>query len=213
MSSSTKTINKTKSSKKAAPVQAPVDVPVEAPVEVPVDAPVEVPVPVVPEPEPVSDVAVVPMDVSVAAKFESTLAAINDALNNIKAVQTQVKQMAKDFVKIVKAASKKTRRANAAAGEGGAKKNPSGFAKPTALSPELCAFLDLPLGTELARTDVTRRLTKYIKDNELQDEADKRNIRPDEKLDSILTIPDDKQLTFFNLQSFIKHNFIKATLM
>jgi chromatin remodeling complex protein RSC6 len=208
-STNTKTINKTKSSKKAAPVEVPVEVPVEAPA----------PVPVVPESvsvsEPVSAVAAVPavpMDVSVAAKFETTLAAINDALNNIKAVQTQVKQMAKDFVKIVKAASKKTRRANAAAGEGGVKKNPSGFAKPTALSPELCAFLDLPLGTELARTDVTRRLTKYIKDNELQDEADKRNIRPDEKLDTILTIPDGKQLTFFNLQSFIKHNFIKATL-
>jgi upstream activation factor subunit UAF30 len=199
MSSAPKSAKVSKSANKKVADPAPIATPVE-------DVPVT---PAITE-EVVAEevVAVVPLDVSVAAKFETTLSGINEALNTIKLVQSQVKQMAKDFVKIVKAAGKKTRR-SASTAEGGVKKNPSGFAKPTALSVEMCDFLGMPHGTELARTDVTRRLTKYIKDHELQDVADKRNIRPDAKLDAILTIPEGKQLTFFNLQSFIKHNFVK----
>ena len=161
-----------------------------------------------------ADAATVSPDVAAAARFDVALAAINDAIVNFKTLQTNVKQMQKDFARLVKAAGKKTKRtaggAGGAGGEGAAKKNPSGFAKPTGLSDAMCEFLGVPTGTELARTDVTRRLNQYIKENNLQDEQDKRKIHPDAKLGKILTISEGNALTFFNLQSFIKHNFLKA---
>ena len=105
---------------------------------------------------------------------------------------------------------KSGRKAKAVAKDG-EKRAPSGFAKPTLLSDELCEFLGQPKGTSLARTEVTRIINKYVKDQNLQDENDKRQINPDAKLKSILSTkgPDDK-VTYFNLQSFIKHHFVKA---
>ena len=40
---------------------------------------------------------------------------------------------------------------------------PSGFVKPTLISSELAEFLGKPVGTEMARTEVTREINKYIK--------------------------------------------------
>ena len=51
---------------------------------------------------------------------------------------------------------------------------PSGFAKPTPLSNEMCDFLGIPSGTELARTEVTKRVLAYVKENELQNKDNKR---------------------------------------
>jgi chromatin remodeling complex protein RSC6 len=102
--------------------------------------------------------------------------------------------------------------AAAAAAEGGAPlvpRKPSGFAKPAQLTGELCAFLGVPDNTLMARTDVTRLITKYVKDNKLHNEADKRTIQPDGKLLKLLAIKEEDKLTYFNLQSHIKHHFIK----
>ncbi|GAQ89135.1 hypothetical protein KFL_004900020 [Klebsormidium nitens] len=52
-----------------------------------------------------------------------------------------------------------------------AKKEPSGFAKPSYLSPELCEFLDLPIDSQLPRTEVTKRLVAYVKEHDLQKES------------------------------------------
>jgi hypothetical protein len=86
-------------------------------------------------------------------------------------------------------------------------RSPSGFAKPTRLSALLCDFLNLPPGSMMARTMVTKLLNKYIKDNDLQNKEDKRRIVPNEKLRSILNLSENDTITYFNLQSHIKHHF------
>ena len=43
-------------------------------------------------------------------------------------------------------------------------------------------------GEMCARTDVTKFLIKYIKENNLQNESDKRIIEPDDKLQSLLEV-------------------------
>ena len=91
------------------------------------------------------------------------------------------------------------------------KRTPSGFAKPTRLSNELCNFLDLPIGTEMARTEVTKYLTKYIKDNKLQEESNKRHINPDPKLRKLLGAKKNDTITYFNLQKWMKHHFAPVT--
>ena len=89
------------------------------------------------------------------------------------------------------------------------KKKPSGFAKPTKISNELCEFLDKPFGSEVARTEVTQYLITYIKENELQNSVNKQCITPDEKLQLLLDAPKDETITFFNIQGHMNKHFIK----
>lgn len=114
----------------------------------------------------------------------------NAALKNVR------KHLVREGKQTRKADAKRTRK-------GGAKKEPSGFAKPSPLSESLCTFLNLPDGTKLARTEVTRYLNQYIKKNELRDPSDKRIIKPNEALKSLLGVNDEETLTYFNLQKFI----------
>jgi chromatin remodeling complex protein RSC6 len=93
------------------------------------------------------------------------------------------------------------------------KRAPSGFAKPTIISQELCDFLGKDQGTEMARTEVTKELTKYIKSNNLQDEADRRKILPDKKLKKLLNVEPGQEVTYFNLQKYMKVHFPKPTVV
>ena len=90
------------------------------------------------------------------------------------------------------------------------KRPPSGFAKPSKLSPELCAFLGRDNGTELARTEVTKEITKYIREKNLQDPTYKRRILCDTKLGNLLQTKEGDEVTYFNLQTYLKPHYIKA---
>jgi len=102
------------------------------------------------------------------------------------------------------------------------KRAPSGFAKPTKISNVLCDFLDIPHGELIARTDVTKKVTQYIKKQNLQVPENKRRFIPDTKLGSILSPLDgvkknkhgktDLELgyTYFNLQKYLSWMFIKT---
>lgn len=88
------------------------------------------------------------------------------------------------------------------------KKEPSGFAKPSRISGELSSFLGVPPDTRLARTQVTKLLTEYIKKNDLQCPKNRRNIRLDDKLKDLLKVPEGTVVTFFNLQKHCKSHYI-----
>lgn len=55
----------------------------------------------------------------------------------------------------------------------------SAFMKPMEVSQQLCEIVG---PGPMPRTEVTKLLWKYIKENNLQDPCNKRNICPDEKL-------------------------------
>ena len=88
-------------------------------------------------------------------------------------------------------------------------RTPSGFAKPTYLSPEMCEFLDIPSGTELARTEVTKRVLGYVKEKELQNKEQKRVIDMDAKLKKLLNPAADEQVTYFSIQRLLKVHYLK----
>ena len=90
-------------------------------------------------------------------------------------------------------------------------RKPSGFVKPTLISTELASFLGKPVGTEMARTEVTREINTYIKEHKLQDPTNGRTIIPDAKLKSLLKIKKGDLLTYFNLQKYMSTHFAKAT--
>ena len=88
-------------------------------------------------------------------------------------------------------------------------RQPSGFVKPTLISNELATFLNKPLGSEMARTEVTRDINTYIRANSLQCKKNGRKILPDEKLKSLLKLQPSDELTYFNLQRYMKVHFLK----
>lgn len=171
----------------------------------PAPAPTPAPAPVAPPPKEVEVAAPAPTEE--VDKFAALLETLQKFQNEMKDVIAVVKGLQKEHAKLVKTQSKKTKRTTT---EGGAKRQPSGFAKPTLLSDQLCDFLGVSKGSSLARTEVTRIINEYIKKNSLQDAADKRKIVPDAKLKSILKIEDGVVLSYFNLQSSLKHHFTKA---
>lgn len=87
---------------------------------------------------------------------------------------------------------------------------PSGFVKPTPVSDELAKFLGKSIGTEMARTEVTREINKYIRAHNLQDPQNGRKINPDAALTSLLNIKKGDELTYFNLQRYMSPHFPKS---
>ena len=83
----------------------------------------------------------------------------------------------------------------------------SGFSKPGPISDELRTFLKLGKDELIARTEVTKKITNYCKDNNLQNLDDKRIILPDKSLQKLLRIKKSDQLTYFNLQKYMKVHF------
>ncbi len=74
----------------------------------------------------------------------------------------------------------------------------------------MTSFLGLKKDVEVARNEVTKMINKYIVDNNLRKEEDKRQIIPDKKLSKLLNLDGSEQLSYFNLQKYIKHHFVKS---
>ena len=143
--------------------------------------------------------------------LESQFSALNARLQEFRSfyasLVVDVKKLQKNVQKHLKDASKKNKKRKSDPNK--PKRAPSGFAKPSLISKELCDFLGKPNGTEMARTEVTKQLTKYIKDNNLQNPKNRRQIITDKKLGKLLNVPKTEQLTYFNLQKYMKTHFPK----
>lgn len=137
------------------------------------------------------------------------LAGLRDSLSQVltlvKTIQGDIKSVEKDYAKIVKEHDKVANKRRSQS------RKPSGFAKPSPLSDEMAEFLGLDKGVEIARNEVTKLINKYIVDNNLREEADKRKILPDQKLSKLLKLTGDENLSYFNLQKYIKHHFVTKT--
>ena len=111
----------------------------------------------------------------------------------------------KAVIKLLKSNSKAANKKQKRSGN----RQPSGFIRPTLISDELATFLGKESGTEMARTAVTNQINNYIKLNNLKDAKNGRQINADEKLSTLLKLGKDDVLTYFNLQKFMKHHFVK----
>jgi chromatin remodeling complex protein RSC6 len=89
-------------------------------------------------------------------------------------------------------------------------RKPSGFARPTKVTKELCNFMNKTEGSEIARTEVTRALVSYIKTQNLEDKDNSRIIMPDNKLRELLGIEENKELTYFTIQKYMNKHFISS---
>ncbi len=138
-----------------------------------------------------------------SVEFLSKLNQLGALINSLKA---EYKVLEKKWTRELKTAQKQSSKRKRKSGN----RAPSGFVKPTRISEELAKFLDKPVGTEMARTEVTRDINKYIQTHNLQDKNNGRKINPDSKLSALLKIKGSDELTYFNLQRYMSPHFAKA---
>ena len=165
-----------------------------------------------PEPAPTNEIVAAPVAEAVEppsiifkmAEFSANLQQMIGLFSTVKKnFQTLEKAVAKEMKAAAKASSKK-RRSNV-------NRKPSGFVKPAVISDELAAFLGKDRGSEMARTEVSKEINAYIQTHSLQNKQNGRIIHPDAKLTKLLKVEKDDELTYFNLQRYMKHHFQKAT--
>lgn len=165
-----------------------------------------------PPPEPVVETPVVeePVETSDAdenydAEFSEVKDALKVALDVIKGLSSKVSALEKRVVRDRKVMNKKMKgRAKRVVDPN---KPPSGFAKPGHISEELAKFLGLGKDELIARTEVTKRITKYCQEKNLQKKEDKRTINADKALRDLLRLKKGDELTFFNLQKYMKVHY------
>jgi len=150
----------------------------------------------------------------VVPTIEDDFQNIAERFTQLRALTTElmrdVKRLHKRSIRQLKEAERNSRKRRRKRGPNDPKRKPSGFAKPSPISDELCDFLGKTRGTEMARTEVTKFLTQYIKNNNLQDQQNRRRILCDSALANLLSVGPDDEVTYFNLQKYMKPHFFKA---
>ena len=123
----------------------------------------------------------------------------------ITILQNQMRGLEKTVNKKIKACQK-----DAQKNRNKGNRKPSGFAVPTKITDELCEFMGKPMGTKIARTEVTQYIIEYIKDNKLTQPDNRKFISPDNRLTKLLDVPNNEKVTYFNIQKYMNKHFVKA---
>jgi hypothetical protein len=91
-----------------------------------------------------------------------------------------------------------------------ARRKNNAFLKPRLLTDEMCTFMSLPAKSQRSQTDVTKFVSAYVKEHNCFDPKFKRRIVPDTKLAKLLRTKDKDEVTYLNLQSFLKVHYVKT---
>ena len=137
-------------------------------------------------------------------EFQTLLNTIHNLKTQLSSMNTQVKNLEKSVNKKIKMLEKE-----AAKNRNKGNRKPSGFATPTKISNDLCKFMNKPTNSEAARTEVTKYIISYIKENNLQSSDNKRIIQPDNALKTLLKPKQKDEITFFNIQRYMNKHFLK----
>jgi chromatin remodeling complex protein RSC6 len=145
-------------------------------------------------------------ETSVSTKLNEFSAKLQQMSSLFASVKGDFKTLEKVVSRELKNAQKSKSKSKKASGN----RQPSGFVKPTRISDELAKFLGKAAGVEMARTAVSKEINAYIREKGLQDASNGRKINPDASLTKLLNLKKEDELTYFNLQRYMKHHFIKA---
>jgi len=85
----------------------------------------------------------------------------------------------------------------------------NGFNRKQDVTPKLRAFLELPEGELISRSEVTKFINKYITANGLKHPENGRQLVLDDKLRDLLAPPADVVVTYLNLQKYLSPHYIK----
>jgi chromatin remodeling complex protein RSC6 len=78
------------------------------------------------------------------------------------------------------------------------------------LTDELCSFMGIAAGSKRSQTEVTKYVSEYVKTHNCFDPSFKRRIIPNAVLAKLLRVDDKTELSYLNLQKYLKVHFKKA---
>jgi chromatin remodeling complex protein RSC6 len=186
--------------------------------ETPVEAAPAVVAPVAVEPvatEPVVEATeVAPVETQLAGVVSATEALQKEVQSLASLLRRAVKAYGRERRVADKEVARAQRKRARKEGTEGTVRKPTSFQTPKAISAQLCEFLGVPAGTQMARTDVTKAIGKYVKDHGLQNTENKRKFTPDSKLSKLFgplqAKHKEKGFEFFNLQTYLAPHFPKS---
>ena len=145
------------------------------------------------------------------ALIESEVLTLRESENKIKGVKF-LRQLSKNIKILKNASSRIIKNKRGTVVEKKIVNTNSGFLKPVRISKEMAKFTGWNADELKSRVDVTKYLCNYIKEKNLQNPKDRRQIIADTKLAKLLDYDNKKDtqpLTYFLIQSHLKKHFIK----
>jgi chromatin remodeling complex protein RSC6 len=230
MSSTTSAPKTNKMAKKTAPAPAPAVAPVTATPAAPVKESkpkaAKAPKATASKVEVVVPTTAAPVVPAVAAPVQSSDALLTSLTEQLKALSTEFTTRVRDAVKGVQEAakaakkeardSKKKRKVDPATlspearAAWEARRANNAFLKQKPLTPELAAFMGIAAGSKRSQTEVTKFISDYVKSHNCYDPNFKRRIIPNAALAKLLRVDDKTEVTYLNLQRFLKVHFVKT---
>jgi chromatin remodeling complex protein RSC6 len=123
----------------------------------------------------------------------------NKGVKFLKVVNKSLKNLTTDLNRVLKSKTKTVRNKN----------NSSGFMKPVRISSEMASFTNWDPSQLYSRNNVTKFICNYIREKDLQNPQDRRQILCDDKLASLLKIDRDTQVvTYPGIQKYMQHHFV-----
>ena len=167
-----------------------------------------------------------PVDAGAAAPAQSSDALLTTLADQLKALSTEFTSRVRDAVKATQEAAKQAKKEardskkkrkidpatlnpeQRAAWE--ARRANNAFLKQKPLTDELCSFMGLKAGEKRSQTEVTKFISDYVKSHSCFDPTFKRRILPNAALAKLLLVDDKTEVTYLNLQRFLKVHFKKV---
>jgi chromatin remodeling complex protein RSC6 len=152
------------------------------------------------------------LNVSASDNLKSVITMLHDhssktkaLLNYMRAALREVERQTKDYDKLRNKHSRvKVERKNTGV--------QSGITKPVPISDELAVFLGVAPGTMVPRNEVTKGVSAYVRKNDLSDPANRQrfvlNSKPEGLVLKTLLGNPSEDVTYFNLQRYLKHHYI-----
>lgn len=129
---------------------------------------------------------------------------IDNVLKSLVDMTRNIKQLKKDMDKSHQKELKSMKKKKKSDPNNKSNKEPSGFNKPAVVPIEFC---NQPWGCKegelIPRTQLTKMVYDYIKDNGLQDPNDKRIIHPDKNVMNLFHIEKGQDLEFKTFQTYM----------
>jgi len=186
--------------------------------------------PKAPKATPAAAAVVVPTAPSSAAPVVVEAAQSSDAIlskltETLKALSTEFSSKVREAVKATQEAAKAAKKEHRDS-KRKHKKNPeemtpeerkawearranNAFLVQRPLTEELCGFMGVAKGTKRSQTEVTKFISEYVKSHNCFDPNFKRRIIPNAALMKLLRVDDKTEVTYLNLQKFLKVHFVK----
>lgn len=163
----------------------------------------------------------VPTKESILAEFEEIINSIDVEISSIRENKTKSKgikflRTLNKRLKSLKVQTTRIKQRSSTVKKDSVNNSNSGFLKPVKISNEMAKFTGWDVNELKSRVDVTKYLCKYIKENELQNPKDRRQIIADAKLAKLIKFDAKKEnepLTYYRLQTYLKNHFIKPEIL